>query len=96
MQPASTFVVIKGVSDVVVPVRDPARAMAFWTDCLGFEVTRDRTYGDERWIEVAPPRGGPRSRVFFNLEDIQHTYQELRERGVEFPAPPGTRHASGS
>jgi hypothetical protein len=98
MGAASTFVVIRGVSNVVVPVRDHIQAMAFWTDCLGFEVTRDRIYGDERWIEVAPPRGGPvpQRRVFFNCQDIQQTSQELRERGVEFPAPPRSRRASGS
>jgi hypothetical protein len=90
MEAASTFVVIKGVGNVVVPVRDHRRAMASWMDCLGFEVTRDRIYGDERWIEVVPPRGGPvpQRRVFFNCVDIQQTYQELRERGIEFPAPP--------
>jgi hypothetical protein len=26
---------------------------------VGFETRRDETYGDERWIEVAPPGGGP-------------------------------------
>jgi len=47
--------VISGVSKVVVPVDDQERAKAFWTDRVGFEVARDETYGDERWIEIAPP-----------------------------------------
>jgi predicted enzyme related to lactoylglutathione lyase len=49
--------VISGVSKVVVPVDDQERAKAFWTDRVGFQVARDETYGDERWIEIAPPEG---------------------------------------
>jgi predicted enzyme related to lactoylglutathione lyase len=30
--------------------------------------------------------------VFFNCPDIETTYCELRERGVEFPAPPQQQH----
>ena len=30
----------------------------------------------------------PHSPVFFNCADIEKTYAELAERGVEFPAPP--------
>jgi predicted enzyme related to lactoylglutathione lyase len=47
--------VITGVEKVIVPVGDQARAKEFWTDVIGFELVRDETYGDERWIEVAPP-----------------------------------------
>jgi predicted enzyme related to lactoylglutathione lyase len=51
--------VIKSVAKVIVPVDDQERAKEFWTSRAGFEVARDETYGDERWIEVAPPGGGP-------------------------------------
>jgi lactoylglutathione lyase len=51
--------VIKAVAKVIVPVDDQERAMEFWTSRAGFAVARDETYGDERWIEVAPPGGGP-------------------------------------
>ena len=47
------------VSKVIVPVDDQAAALRFWTEQVGFETRRDDTYGDERWIEVAPPGGGP-------------------------------------
>jgi len=50
---------ITGVSKVVVPVDDQERAKEFWTTRLGFELRRDETYGDERWIEVRPPDGAP-------------------------------------
>jgi predicted enzyme related to lactoylglutathione lyase len=50
---------ISAVGKVVVPVDDQERARRFWTEKAGFAVTTDAPYGDERWIEVAPPGGGP-------------------------------------
>jgi lactoylglutathione lyase len=50
---------INGVSKVVVPVSDQERARDFWTRKVGFEVVRDESYGDERWVEVRPPGGSP-------------------------------------
>jgi lactoylglutathione lyase len=50
---------ISGIGKVVVPVDDQERAKAFWTERIGFTLRRDETYGDERWIEVAPPDPGP-------------------------------------
>ena len=50
---------ITGISKVVVPVDDQERAKEFWTTRVGFELRRDESYGDERWIEVSPPDGGP-------------------------------------
>jgi predicted enzyme related to lactoylglutathione lyase len=48
---------ISRVSQVTVPVADKERARAFWTDRLGFRVHTDEPYGEERWIEIAPPDG---------------------------------------
>ena len=50
---------ISGVSKVVLPVDDQERAKEFWTSRMGFELRRDESYGDERWIEVSPPDGAP-------------------------------------
>ena len=104
---------ITGISKVVVPVNDQEDAKEFWTTRVGFELRRDESYGDERWIEVGPPDGGPllvlsqrapdeqrpeapdqlpHSPVFFNCADIEKTYGELRERGVEFPVSPQQQH----
>jgi predicted enzyme related to lactoylglutathione lyase len=47
---------ISGVSKVIVPVEDQRAALDFWTTRLDFAVVRDDRYGDERWIEVRPPR----------------------------------------
>jgi lactoylglutathione lyase len=98
---------------VVVPVKDQERAMHFWTTRMGFEPRRDESCGDERWIEVSPPDGGPLlvlnpraadepnrevpddlpdSPVFLNCVDIEATYRELSQRGVEFPVPPRQAH----
>jgi predicted enzyme related to lactoylglutathione lyase len=104
---------ISGISKVVIPVDDQERAKQFWTRRMGFELRRDESYGDERWIEVSPPDRGPllalsaravddprrevpellpHSPVFFNCADIEATYRELSERGVEFPVPPQQQH----
>jgi lactoylglutathione lyase len=50
---------ISGVSKVVVAVDDQERAKQFWTTRIGFELHRDESYGEERWIEVGPPDSGP-------------------------------------
>ena len=50
---------ISGIGKVVVPVDDQERAKEFWTQRMGFELRRDESYGDERWIEVGPPDGAP-------------------------------------
>src|SRR5215217_5174092 len=50
---------ISGVSKVVLPVDDQERAKEFWTKRMGFDLRRDESFGDERWIEVSPPDGAP-------------------------------------
>jgi lactoylglutathione lyase len=51
--------VISGIGKVVVSVEDQERAKEFWTQRMGFELRRDESSGDERWIEVSPPDGAP-------------------------------------
>ena len=46
---------ISGVQKIIVPVEDQDKAKQWWTTVLGFEVVRDDSYGDERWIEITPP-----------------------------------------
>jgi lactoylglutathione lyase len=104
---------IRGVAKVVVPVDDQDRAREFWTQRAGFSLARDESFGGERWIEVAPPDGGPvlvlsprlpgqerpdvpdmlpPSPVMFTCDDIESTYREMSERGVEFSSPPARMH----
>jgi predicted enzyme related to lactoylglutathione lyase len=51
---------IQGIRKVIVPVDDQERAREFWTTRIGFEVVQDASFGEGgRWLEVAPPDGGP-------------------------------------
>lgn len=44
---------IEGVGQVIIEVGDQDRALEFWTNTVGFELTRDAPYGEgRRWIEV--------------------------------------------
>ena len=46
---------ISKVGTVVVPVSDQDRAIAFYTETLGFEKRADVPFGNGyRWVEVAP------------------------------------------
>ena len=46
---------ISKVANTGVPTRDQARALAFYSDTLGFELRRDQPFGPGlRWLEVAP------------------------------------------
>jgi lactoylglutathione lyase len=56
MSMPSPGVEVTRVHTVAVPVSDRERALAFYTDVLGFEVRRDAAFGaGQRWIEIAPP-----------------------------------------
>jgi lactoylglutathione lyase len=46
---------VRGINQVVLEVDDQDRALAFWTDAMGFELVQDAPYGDERWLEVRTP-----------------------------------------
>jgi lactoylglutathione lyase len=46
---------ITRVGKIIVPVADQQAALDFWTTGMGFELVRDDSYGNERWIEVKPP-----------------------------------------
>jgi predicted enzyme related to lactoylglutathione lyase len=47
---------IKRLKFVGIPTADQDRALAFWTDKIGFHVTTDQMMGDgKRWIELAIP-----------------------------------------
>ena len=99
---------IKAVKFVSVPTRDQDRALAFYTETLGFRVVTDQPFGEQRWIELripgaetgvvlfTPPGQEERIGGFMNLafvaDDVRKTYDELSARGVEFVQPPKTEH----
>ena len=96
---------ITQVKFVGVPVRDPARALAFYTEKLGFAVATDQPMGNgQRWIELriahsptrvvlfTPPGHEDRIGTFFNgslaCDDVEATFRQLQQRGVEFVESP--------
>jgi predicted enzyme related to lactoylglutathione lyase len=95
---------IRGVKFVSIPVADQDRALAFYTEKLGFRVATDQPFdGKQRWIELAIPGAdtgvvlfrvneGPQPGGFMNMslwtDDVRSTAKTLKERGVEFVAEP--------
>lgn len=97
---------IKRVKFVSIPVTDEDRALDFYTKGLGFEILTDQSYGKgQRWIELGIPGADTRvvlyqpengegvgtfQRMSFLADDVERTFRELRERGVEFTQEPKT------
>src|SRR5262249_38629424 len=96
---------IKKVKFLGIPVANQERALAFYTERLGFTVLTDQEFdGKQRWIELKVPGAdtgvalftpdGHESRVgtfvntAFETDSVEKTFQELRERGVEFLGTP--------
>lgn len=87
-----------------VPCRDQDQALEFWTRKMGFRVLTDQPMGAQRWIELSigssetalvlftPEGHEDRVGSFFNgsfaCDDVEATYRQLSERGVEFRGPP--------
>jgi predicted enzyme related to lactoylglutathione lyase len=96
---------ITHVKFVGIPTRDQARALKFYTEQLGFEVSTDQPFDDrQRWIELRVANSTTRIVLFtpeghenrigtaFNgslaCDDVEATYRQLRQRGVEFVKEP--------
>jgi predicted enzyme related to lactoylglutathione lyase len=96
---------ITHVKFVGIPTRDQARALQFYTEKLGFEISTNQPFNDkQRWIELriansqtrvvlfTPEGHEDRIGTFFNgslaCDDVEATYRQLRQRGVEFTSEP--------
>ena len=95
---------IKGIKFASIPVTDQDRALAFYTEKLGFTVFTDQPFGAQRWIELRIPgaetgvvlftadghedRIGTFQGLSFIADDVHATYKELTQRGVDFDGPP--------
>jgi catechol 2,3-dioxygenase-like lactoylglutathione lyase family enzyme len=102
MSDTQTSTKITQVGTVMVPVQDQDRAIAFYTEKLGFELRADVPFGgSERWVEVAPagaattialtsPRPGEatgvETRIALSTEDIDADHADLLARGVDADA----------
>jgi predicted enzyme related to lactoylglutathione lyase len=90
------------ISIIVLYVADRERAIAFYTDILGWTKTMDVPMGeDARWVTLAPPEGkaqftlyldaeeaGGDTDVILEVDDVEKTAALLAQRGVKFIEPP--------
>ena len=94
---------ITHVKFVSIPTSDQDRALAFYTERLGFKVLTDQPFGPQRWIELRigssdtrfvlfttadGPRPGSSFAGALACDNVERTYDELTARGVEFVSPP--------
>ena len=96
---------ISQLGRVIVPVSDQDKAIAFYTDKLGFSLTADVPYGEgDRWVEVTPPGGGAaialspgmgefqagrETGIALTAADAKAAHAELKEKGVQVEEPMG-------
>jgi predicted enzyme related to lactoylglutathione lyase len=95
---------ITHIKFVGIPTRDQDRALAFWTEKMGFRVATDSPMGSQRWIELRiansetglvlfTPEGhedrvGTFHNGAFSCDDVEATYRQLTARGVTFEGEP--------
>lgn len=102
---------ITHIKFVGIPVSDQDRALKFYTEQLGFEISTDQPLGKQRWIELrvansatrvvlfTPEGHEDRIGTFFNgsiaCDNVEATWRQLSQRGVEFVQEP-TRQPWGT
>ena len=94
---------ITHVKFVSIQTRDQDRALAFYTEKLGFKVLTDQPFDEtQRWIELRVGSSDTRVVLFkmsgespggpfhgaLACDNVERTCQELSSRGVEFASPP--------
>lgn len=90
------------VGQVLIPVTDLDRAVAFYRDALGarflFTAPPQMAFfqiGSTRLLVGVPEAGsdvGRGSMIYFQVPDIERAHRTLSERGVAFAAPPALVH----
>ena len=95
---------IRGIKVASIPVTNQDRALAFYTEKLGFRLLTDQPFSKEqRWIELGIPgsdtrvvlfrfgedlKPGAKMNVTFWADDVEATARELKSKGVEFVMEP--------
>jgi catechol 2,3-dioxygenase-like lactoylglutathione lyase family enzyme len=95
---------IRGVKFASIPVTDQDRALAFYTEKLGFRLLTDQPFNEEqRWIELGIPgtdtrivlfrfddglQPGTKMNITFWADDVERTVRELESKGVAFEMKP--------
>ncbi|HAG99369.1 MAG TPA: hypothetical protein DDW33_02165 [Ktedonobacter sp.] len=67
---------IDAIATVCVFVNDQAKAKAFYTEKLGFEVRQDSPMGASRWIAVAP-KGARTEVILYKLDENWQHYRQV-------------------
>lgn len=74
---------------VSIPVDDQAKALAFYTDVIGFRKKVDIPMGELSWLTVVSPEGPDELELVLepNVNPASKTYQAaLREQGIPITA----------
>jgi len=98
---------ITHINFVSIPTRNQDKALAFYTEKLGFKLVTDQPFNEkQRWIElriggsatrfVLFTRDESRIGTFFEgalaCDNVEKTYEELKAKGVEFTEHPKKEH----
>jgi lactoylglutathione lyase len=88
---------IKSIIDVAIVVSDANKSAEWFKDKVGLEI-RDKM---GHWVTVAPKGPGPvlhlcemkplekgNTGIAFRVDDLDKTYKEMTEKGVEFTVKP--------
>lgn len=88
---------ITHISVLPIPVKDQEAAKAFYTRKLGFSVLRDDSFGDQRWVQLAPTGAqtsitliagqlqmapGSQQGIVLQTKDIRADHKALKSSGV--------------
>jgi catechol 2,3-dioxygenase-like lactoylglutathione lyase family enzyme len=95
---------IRGIKFASIPVTDQDRAIAFYTEKLGFRLLADQPFSDkQRWVELGIPgadsrvvlfrfdhgiQPGQQMNVVFWTDDVEGTVESLKSKGVEIVTGP--------
>lgn len=95
---------IRGVKFASIPVTDQERALAFYTEKLGFRLLTDQPFNEhQRWIELGVPgadtrvvlfsfgdaiKPGGQMNITFWTDDVEKTVSELKAKGVTIVMEP--------
>jgi len=95
---------IRGLKFASIPVTDQDRALAFYTEKLGFRLLTDQPFNEkQRWIELGIPgtdtrielfrfdgglQPGTKMNITFWADDVERTVRELESKGVAFEMKP--------
>ena len=73
------------ISLTSIPVQDQARALAFYTEKLGFKKKEDVPTGEHRWLTVVSPEGAQDVELLLEplgFEPARDYYAALLEAGI--------------